>query len=171
MHIGHIGQSANFARCLTPAAYGQIESRPVRSAMVNTNVNVGAGFAYWLRSILRPLNICLIGLAFALALWGFAYKLSLYQPHQNHSSQINVAKMWLGTEGTLAAARNRIKPHSYSKTKLEPFLIFQDKSSPASHNELHAVPEAAVVTRDRTSSFKPRSPPSQNCIPNHSVAV
>jgi hypothetical protein len=160
----HIGQSANFAKCLTVAAYGQPESRPVTSAMVNTNIDVGACIVYWLRSILRPLNICIIGLAFAVALWGFAYKLSLYQTHQNHSSQISVAKMWLGTEGASAAARNRVKPHTYSKTTLKPFPNYQDKSSPASHNELQAVLEAAVVTRGRASSIRPRSPPSQDCI-------
>jgi hypothetical protein len=167
----HIGQIANFARCLTPAAYGQIESRPVRSTMVNTHTDVGTFIAYWLRSILRPLNLCIIGLAFAVALWGFAYKLSLYQPHQNHSSQISVAKMWLGTEGASAAARNRVKPHSYSKTTPELFPFYQDKSTPASHKEFQAVPEAVVITRVRTSSFKPRSPPSQDCISNHCLAV
>jgi hypothetical protein len=34
-----------------------------------------------LQGLMRPLSLGLIGLAVAVAIWGFAYKLSLYQPH------------------------------------------------------------------------------------------
>src|ERR1039458_903872 len=47
---------------------------------------VGSGL-HKLRGLMRPLSLGLIGLAVEVAIWGFAYKLSLYQPHPSHSTK------------------------------------------------------------------------------------
>lgn len=52
----------------------------------------------YLPDFIRPTSIFLVALAAAVTLWGFAYKLSLYDSPQNHPSHLSVAKMWLGTE-------------------------------------------------------------------------
>jgi hypothetical protein len=59
---------------------------------------VSTFYKVYLHCLIRPLSLCLIGLAVAVVLWGFAYKLSLYEPANKHSTQICVAKMWLGPE-------------------------------------------------------------------------
>lgn len=44
--------------------------------------------------ILRPATLAFIGLALAVALWGFGYKLSRYNPNQDVSTKASVAKLW-----------------------------------------------------------------------------
>jgi hypothetical protein len=67
-----------------------------------------------IRDLVRPMSVFLIALAVAVALWGFAYKLSLYGPPQNHPSHASVAKMWLGPERHLGSvASDTTKFHSW----------------------------------------------------------
>lgn len=42
----------------------------------------------------KPWALGLIGLAIAIALWGFGYKISRYNPHPAPSSRASVAKLW-----------------------------------------------------------------------------
>jgi hypothetical protein len=44
--------------------------------------------------ILRPATLAFIGLALAVALWGFGYKLSRYNPNPDVSTKASVAKLW-----------------------------------------------------------------------------
>ncbi len=165
------GHSASLARCFSLGEYGQIASRSGRSDMADSYAELDAYCVYWWHYIMRPLNIGLIGLAFAVALWGFAYKLSLYQFRQNPSSQISVMKMWLGPEGPSAAVRNRANSNSHSKSTLEPFSTCKARSSPASRNGTQTAPEVAFATRCRSTICTPRSPPSQDSMPNPTVAA
>jgi hypothetical protein len=67
-----------------------------------------------LPDFIHPMSIFLIALAAAVTLWGWAYKLSLYESPQNHPSHLSVAKMWLGPERQLDGITNHVtKPHSW----------------------------------------------------------
>ena len=48
----------------------------------------------FLRRLLHPYSLGLVGLAIAIVLWGTGYRLSLYCPHPAHSSRVPVAKLW-----------------------------------------------------------------------------
>ena len=48
----------------------------------------------FLKRLLHPYSLGLMGLAIAIVLWGTGYKLSLYCPHPAHSSRVPVAKLW-----------------------------------------------------------------------------
>jgi len=50
---------------------------------------------WWIsRRLFRPWALAFIGLAISVALWGFGYKLSRYNPHQDAASRALFAKMW-----------------------------------------------------------------------------
>ncbi|MGB8097675.1 MAG: hypothetical protein WCF17_11000 [Terracidiphilus sp.] len=46
---------------------------------------------------LRPCALGFLALAFAIFLWGTAYKLSLYHVYPNHSVRVSEVRMWLET--------------------------------------------------------------------------
>ena len=46
------------------------------------------------RRLFRPWALLFIGLAISVALWGFGYKLSRYNPHPNAASRSSLAKLW-----------------------------------------------------------------------------
>lgn len=46
------------------------------------------------RSTFQPWTLCLLGLAIAVVLWGFGYKLSRYNPHPDTALRATVAKLW-----------------------------------------------------------------------------
>jgi len=56
------------------------------------------------KQIFRPCALGLIGLAIAVALWGFSYKLSLYHRDTGPSSRISVAKLWIESRNSSVAA-------------------------------------------------------------------
>lgn len=45
-------------------------------------------------SLFRPWALGFIGLAISVALWGFGYKISRYNPHPDAASRTLLAKMW-----------------------------------------------------------------------------
>jgi hypothetical protein len=108
---------------------------------------------------MRPLSLALIGLAAAVTLWGFAYKLSLYYPDQNHPAPISVAKLWLGPEGTLLISKNREKCPLQHRRTLDSVLTQQVEAPPEAYNRMLAVPDAAVAGGERFTDSPPRSPP------------
>jgi hypothetical protein len=120
--------------------------------------SIGSSPYRW-RYITRPLNLGLVGLAVAVALWGFAYKLSLYNPDQNQPAPIGVAKLWLGPEGTLLISRNGQKCQLHQRWTLDLVLTQEVEITSEAHNTLPAVPDAAYAGRNRFNDYKPRSPP------------
>jgi hypothetical protein len=114
---------------------------------------------YRWRCIMRPLNLGLIVLAVAVALWGFAYKLSLYNPDQNRRPTISVAKLWLGPEGTLFIVKNKPKCQLQLKWTLDSVLTQQFETFPdAPHGMLGSL-DASVVGKQSFTASAPRSPP------------
>jgi hypothetical protein len=51
-----------------------------------------------------PFTFSLIGLAVAVALWGYGYKLSLYHRHPGNASVNQVAKLWIKERGSVASS-------------------------------------------------------------------
>ena len=61
------------------------------------------------KQLFKPFPLALVGLAIAVALWGYSYKLSLYHLHRTPSSQASVAKLWDGPRNPSLAAASRLK--------------------------------------------------------------
>jgi hypothetical protein len=59
------------------------------------------------RQVSRPCAFGIVGLAIAVFLWGYGYKLSLYHRHSESSSQVSVAKMWIGPRSASVVAASR----------------------------------------------------------------
>jgi hypothetical protein len=56
------------------------------------------------KRFLNPFAFSLIGLAVAVALWGYGYKLSLYHRHATKASVNQVAKLWIKERGSVASS-------------------------------------------------------------------
>ena len=121
--------------------------------------------------VFSPLNLSLIGLAVAVTLWGFAYKLSLYHPHEVHSSRSFVAKMWLGSEAASATVKKRAQRCSYPRTTLETMPKRQARTRLTSSNGLRTLSECVCSARDCLSICTPRPPPSHANPPNDSAVA
>jgi hypothetical protein len=66
-----------------------------------------------LRQVFRPGALGFIGLAIAVALWGFGYKLSLYYPRADSTSRVPVAKLWIKQRNAPVAAASSLKAKSH----------------------------------------------------------
>ncbi len=149
------------ARALGDNSSIQRESQGVWSGMVDANAEFVESSEPRLRHILRPLNLGLIGLAAAVAIWGFGYKLSLYQPHLNHSAETNVAKMWLGPEGTLLTAKSRAKSHLQPRGNLDVALTPQTSIPLYTRNRTWTAPISAFAVKTFFTDCPSRSPPNK----------
>ncbi len=65
------------------------------------------------RQVSGPCGLGIVGLAIAVVLWGFGYKLSLYHRNTAPSARIPVAKLWIEPRGASVAAASRLKVNSY----------------------------------------------------------
>jgi hypothetical protein len=65
-------------------------------------------YSSW-RQIFRPCFLGFIGLAIAVTLWGYGYRLSLYHPPVDPSQRASVAKMWIGPRSASVAAASSLK--------------------------------------------------------------
>jgi hypothetical protein len=115
---------------------------------------------YRWRDIVSPFNLGLIGLAVAVALWGFAYKLSLYHPDQSSQARMSVAKMWLGPEGTSLISKGRPESRLHYRSSRDTVSVEQVEAPPEIRNRILAVSYAAVPGRECLSVCTPRSPPA-----------
>lgn len=67
------------------------------------------------KQIFRPCTLGFVGLAIVVALWGYGYKLSLYHRHDQNSSRVSVAKMWIEPRlaSAVPASKLKARPHVY----------------------------------------------------------
>jgi hypothetical protein len=65
------------------------------------------------RQVFRPYAFWIVGLAIAVFLSGYGYKLSLYHCHAESSSHIAVAKLWIEPRGASVAALSSLKANSH----------------------------------------------------------
>lgn len=107
----------------------------------------------------RPLSLGLAGLVLALILWGLAYRLSLYHPHQNHHARVTVAKLWIGPRETFFALNKQTR----STVQHSPYT----QSVPVTGVSLPVFNRAFAITTSAPPSQRqldsplgsPRSPP------------
>jgi hypothetical protein len=81
------------------------------------------------RQISRPCAFGIVGLALAVFLWGYGYKLSLYHRHATPSS-VPVARMWIEPRSASVAAASRLKAnlHFVSRAQAVSVAIQQPPS-------------------------------------------
>jgi hypothetical protein len=107
-------------------------------------------------SLFRPISIFLLGLAFAVFLWGLSYKLSLYHSHQGHLGRTGVAKLWIGpVPGKLRTSSAKVLAWPPPHRQLNLFA-----TSYPSQSSIQRC--AAFVPADKESHFRLRvlrSPP------------
>jgi hypothetical protein len=111
---------------------------------------------------IRPMSIFLIALAAAVTMWGFAYKLSLYEQPQRHSSHLPVVKMWLGPErqpGMITS--NFTKPHSDPAPTLQCDMTIGAMPPINSRQARWMLPETVFVPIESLFLIGSRSPPSR----------
>jgi hypothetical protein len=65
------------------------------------------------RQVARPFSLGLVGLAAAVVVLGFGYKLSLYHRYRPPSLRASVTKMWIEPRNTSVAAASRLKTESH----------------------------------------------------------
>jgi hypothetical protein len=65
------------------------------------------------RQLFRPYTFGIIGLAVAVFLWGYGYKLSLYHCHSGSSTHTPVAKLWIEPRSAPIAATSSLKAKSH----------------------------------------------------------
>jgi hypothetical protein len=113
------------------------------------------------RQLFRPFPLALVGLAIAVALWGYGYKLSLYHSHPTPSSLASVAKLWDGPRNASLAATPRLNTKSH-------LLLGSQAIWVPSQQLLHTNRNAALVLTPRmcgvrysNSPIPSRSPPSR----------
>ncbi len=90
-----------------------IHASAARKSVLSTKPKAQSQCSSW-RQVSRPCALGIVGLAIAVFLWGYGYKLSLYHRHSEPSTQVSVAKLWIEYRSTaaVAASRLRARPHS-----------------------------------------------------------
>jgi hypothetical protein len=144
--------------CVHPIV--QREDGDARSGIADVKpASIGFPVYKW-RYVMRPFNLGLVGLAVAVALWGFAYKLSLYHPDQTSQARMSVAKMWLGPEGTSLISKGRPESRLHHRSSRDTVPARQVEAPPEIRNKILAVSYATVPGRKCFSVCTPRSPPA-----------
>jgi hypothetical protein len=69
-------------------------------------------FRAW-RQVSGPCTLGIVGLAIAVVLWGYGYKLSLYYRDAASSARIPVAKLWIESRSASVAATSSLKASSH----------------------------------------------------------
>lgn len=115
------------------------------------------------RTASRPLALGLIGLALAVTLWGFGYKLSRYNPPSDVTSRALFAKLW-DKHQDVAQASNAVHPSPQPHVPFD-FHAFLVVLSPAARPGCFAArrgDEAKPISVLFESQVPPRSPPFRN---------
>jgi len=102
----------------------------------------------------RPCLLCLWALSLAVFLWGFGYKISLYQAGPVQHARTSVAKLWVEHRSASAvmAATQTIHPHRIPASQL--FLTPLRRTSFLPH--LSSADTCSKVVR--LAAFKTRAP-------------
>jgi hypothetical protein len=72
------------------------------------------------KQLFKPVPLALLGLAIAVALWGFGYKLSLYHLHQTPSVRASFAQLWDNSRNSTLAGTSRTRFVMGSQAHLTP---------------------------------------------------
>jgi hypothetical protein len=111
----------------------------------------------------RPYAIGFIGLAIAVFLWGFGYKLSLYHPHPTPTSQASVAKMWVKSRNDLAAGPRKLNATQDLIPGSQVFVASGLQLTAPAKDVPCGTPEVARTAATSVFLIPSRSPPS-SCL-------
>jgi hypothetical protein len=108
----------------------------------------------------RPWALGLIGLAIAVALWGFGYKLSRYSLHSDISSRASFAKLWDKHQDSAQVAENaKLTPQSHPGLETQAiFALLQDTPELERPAGCHSE-ESKLILLWSSSLLPLRSPP------------
>ncbi len=113
-----------------------------------------------LRELLRPCVLGFVGLAIAVTLWGFGYKLSLYLHPPNTVSRVSVARLWFEQRNSFVAATPRPGARANGFSRLHPFEVPAQRFPRLSPGVTCVVPYDARGVRIFHSLIPSRGPPS-----------
>jgi len=140
----------------------EVPTRLEQSLSFRTNAEDPMTSRSCLRDLVRPVSVFLITLAAAVALWGFSYKLSLYETSRKHSSHVSVAKMWLGPErqlGLSGSPSTRASSGTASSTQV--VLALGTTHPILGEQSRWSLSETVAASTARSFLFGSRSPPSR----------
>ena len=89
-----------------------INANATRASVLRTRPLAQSQNSSW-RLVSRPCALGIVGLAVAVFLWGYGYKLSLYHCHSGSSSHTPVAKLWIEPRSAPIAAASSLKAKSH----------------------------------------------------------
>ena len=139
-----------------------INANATRASVLRTRPLAQSQNSSW-RLVSRPCALGIVGLAVAVFLWGYGYKLSLYHCHSGSSSHTPVAKLWIEPRSAPIAAASSLKAKSHFVA-----CNCRDRSAASQHvprRRLHSplvrAPRCIVrfadpFPRSTSNSFSPR---------------
>ncbi len=113
----------------------------------------------------RPWTLGLIGLAIAVALWGFGYKLSRYSLHSDFSSRASFAKLWDKHEDSAQVAETvKLAPQSNLSFEWRAILTLPEDKPVLERQALCHSDESKFISPWSRSLLPLRSPPSRTFL-------
>jgi hypothetical protein len=89
-----------------------ITATPTQKPVQSMRAQAPGRYPAW-GQVSGPCALGIVGLAIAVVLWGYGYKLSLYHRNTSHSARIPVAKLWIEPRGASVTTASRIKAISH----------------------------------------------------------
>lgn len=115
------------------------------------------------RRLFRPWAIGFIGLAIAVASWGYGYKISRYNPHPDASSHAFFAKMWdKHQDVTQVAGATKACSQPHLQLELHAALLLLRQPPTAAERVCRESDEPKRIPALFRSLVPLRSPPSDN---------
>ena len=111
------------------------------------------------KQLFRPFPLALVGLAIAVTLWGYGYKLSLYHSHPTPSSQASVAKLWDSPRNPSLAAASTLKTKSQLILSSQALLVPSQPLPRTSRAVVLVFPVRTSGVKYFNSLIPSRSPP------------
>jgi hypothetical protein len=135
-----------------------INANPTHECVLSNRPQAQSQNSSW-RLVSRPYAFGIVGLAIAVFLWGYGYKLSLYHCHSGSSSNTTVAKLWIETRNPSAttASVSEAKSHLFPGSQAL-FVLVQERPR-LNRAVAHSLPLTARCIEYLVSLIPSRSPP------------
>jgi hypothetical protein len=145
--------SAGSPSTILPQAVQKIEALPIDHAVTQS---VPA------KRVFRPCALGFIGLAIAVALWGFGYKLSRYTLHPDSLTRTSVAKLWDKHQDAGQVIASKLNAEAQLRLKLYAVLTSLQNAPEPDPVAFRAPDDVENVPSSFRSLIPFRSPPSRS---------
>lgn len=126
-------------------------------------VGYAASESSFSRRLFRPWAIGFIGLAISVALWGYGYKISRYNPHPDASSRTLLAKMWdKHQDVTQVSDATKACSQPQPRLELHAAILLLGQPPTLAERVCHESDESKRIPALLRSIVPLRSPPSNN---------